>query len=49
MGIPITLVPKLNSIFRLYADYHKLNSLNALDTYPLPKLDDIIDEMGKVR
>ena len=28
-------------------DYRKLNSVTKADTYPLPRVDDLLDQLGK--
>ncbi|GFT16888.1 hypothetical protein TNCV_3193551 [Trichonephila clavipes] len=41
---PIVLIPKLNNQFRLCIDYRKLNEVTVSDTYPLPRIDDLLQE-----
>ena len=33
----------------LCVDYRHLNSLSAADTYPLPRIDDIIDQISTAK
>lgn len=40
---PVVLVPKPNSKWRLCVDYRELNRLSKVDTYPLPRIDDVLD------
>ena len=44
---PIILVPIPNGQVRLCTDYRKLNNVTIKDSYPLPRIDDIIDAVGK--
>ena len=43
---PITLVPKKDNTTRFCIDYRKLNAETVKDTYPLPLIADIFDQMG---
>lgn len=43
---PIILVKKKNGDYRMVVDYRKLNAQTKVDAYPLPKIDDLIDELG---
>ncbi|XP_066969281.1 uncharacterized protein [Macrobrachium rosenbergii] len=42
---PCLLVPKSNGKVRLCTDYRKLNSVTIKDSYPLPRIDDILDSI----
>ncbi|GFY16411.1 retrovirus-related Pol polyprotein from transposon 17.6 [Trichonephila clavipes] len=42
-GAPV-LIPKPKNQFRLCSDYRKLNEIMVLDTYPLPRMDDLLQE-----
>ena len=46
---PCILVPKPNGQVRLCTDYRKLNNVTIKDSYPLPRIDDIIDAVGKAK
>ena len=46
---PSLLVPKPDGSFRLCTDYRKLNSITVPDAFPLPRIDDIIDEIGNAK
>ncbi|GFY35736.1 retrovirus-related Pol polyprotein from transposon 17.6 [Trichonephila clavipes] len=41
---PVVLIPKPNGTFRLCIDYRKLNKIRVADTYPLPRMDDLLHQ-----
>ena len=41
------MVPKPNGAFRLCTDYRKVNKVTVPDSYPLPLIDVLIDNVGK--
>ncbi|GBN09347.1 Retrovirus-related Pol polyprotein from transposon 17.6, partial [Araneus ventricosus] len=43
---PVLLVKKSDGSFRLVADLRKLNSKTILDNFPLPKIDEMIDQLS---
>ena len=43
---PCILVPKSDSTFRMCTDFRKVNQLIISDSYPLPRNEDFIDEVG---
>ncbi|GFU31592.1 retrovirus-related Pol polyprotein from transposon 17.6 [Trichonephila clavipes] len=43
-GATVVLIPKPNNQFRLCIDYRKLNEVTVRDTYPLPRMDDLMQE-----
>lgn len=43
---PITLVPKPGGETRFCVDYRKLNAHTQRDSYPLPLIQDIFDQLG---
>ena len=46
---PIVLVKKKDNSIRLCVDYRKLNSETQVDAYPMPRIDDILDQIGQAR
>ena len=46
---PCILVPKPDNTYRLCIDYRKVNSITKTDAYPIPRMDDIIDHLGKAK
>lgn len=46
---PVVLVPKAGGSFRLCVDYRKVNKVTRPDAFPLPRMDDIIDDVGSAR
>ena len=43
---PCILVPKPDKTFRFCTDYRKTNLVTKTDSYPLPRIDDCIDQVG---
>ncbi|XP_064083906.1 uncharacterized protein LOC135199681 [Macrobrachium nipponense] len=46
---PCLLVPREDGSMRLCTDYRRVNSATVKDSYPLPRLDDIIDSVGQAK
>ncbi|KAG1392547.1 hypothetical protein G6F60_012004 [Rhizopus arrhizus] len=46
---PVILVKKKNGEYRMVIDYRKLNAVTKKDSYPLPRIDDLLDTLGKAR
>ncbi|KAJ3645714.1 hypothetical protein Zmor_023353 [Zophobas morio] len=46
---PTVLVPKSSGGYRLCIDYRRLNDVTVADTYPLPRLDDLLHSTGKAK
>ncbi|KAK8372347.1 hypothetical protein O3P69_008288 [Scylla paramamosain] len=46
---PVVMVPKSNGKVRMCVDYRKVNAVTVPDSFPLPRMDDIIDDLGRAR
>ena len=46
---PCILVPKPDGTFRMCTDYRKVNSVTKTDTFPIPRIDDCIDNIGQAK
>ncbi|XP_071712228.1 uncharacterized protein [Rutidosis leptorrhynchoides] len=44
-GAPILFVIKKDGPLRMCIDYHELNKLNIKNRYPLPRIDDLFDQL----
>ena len=43
---PCVLVPKLDGSIRYCTDYRKVNVLSKTDSFPIPRMDECIDQIG---
>ncbi|GJZ02009.1 putative reverse transcriptase domain-containing protein [Tanacetum coccineum] len=44
-GAPILFVKKKDGSFRMFIDYHELNKLTVKNRYPLPRIDNLFDQL----
>ncbi|GJY28174.1 putative reverse transcriptase domain-containing protein [Tanacetum coccineum] len=44
-GAPVLFVKKKDGSFRMCIDYHELNKLTVKNRYPLPKIDDLFNQL----
>ncbi|MCI54208.1 RNA-directed DNA polymerase (Reverse transcriptase), partial [Trifolium medium] len=42
---PVLLVKKKDGSMRLYIDYRQLNKVTIKNKYPLPRIDDLMDQL----
>jgi hypothetical protein len=47
-GAPMIFFPKKDGTQRLYVDYHALNEVTIKNKYPLPRIDDLFDQLSGV-
>ena len=45
-GSGILFVPKANGKLRMCVDYRPLNAITIIDQYPLPRIEELIDQVG---
>jgi len=46
---PIVVVPKADGGSRLCTDFRRLNSMTVPDPYPIPRVDALLDRLGKAK
>jgi hypothetical protein len=44
-GAPIISIPKKDGMLRMCVDYHSLNEVTIKNLYPLPRIDDLFDQL----
>ncbi|GKA45931.1 putative reverse transcriptase domain-containing protein [Tanacetum coccineum] len=44
-GAPVLFAKKKDGSFRMCTDYHELNKLTVKNRYPLPRIDDLFDQL----
>ena len=47
--LPVVLVNKKDGTVRFCVNYRRVNAASTAETYPLPRIDDIIDQIGRVQ
>ena len=48
-GSGVLFVPKAGGKLRLCVDYRLLNAITIADEYPLPRIGEMIDQVGKAK
>ena len=46
---PIMIIKKKDGTICLSLDYHKLSAMTQVDAYLMPRIDDILDQVGQAR
>ncbi|XP_065149952.1 uncharacterized protein [Paramisgurnus dabryanus] len=46
---PCLLTPKSDGTFRFCTDFRKVNAVTVSDSFPLPRMDDLIDRVGPAK
>lgn len=46
---PVVMVRKKDGTHQFCVDYRELNAVTKADTFPLPRIDDLLDQLGKSR
>ena len=45
----IVIVRKKDGMSRICVDYRRLNAITEMDAHPMPRIDDMLDQIGQVK
>ena len=48
-AFPVVIAPKADGSPRFCVDYRRLNDITRKDSYPLPRMDDLLDRLGEAK
>ncbi len=48
-GAPVLFVKKKDGTLRMCMDYRKLNNITIKSAYPLPRIDDLLDQLHRAK
>ena len=48
-GAPVLLVPKKDGTWRFCVDFRNLNAVTVRDSFPLPRIDDLLHKVGQAK
>ena len=48
-GAPVLLVPKKDGTWRFCVDFRNLNAVTVRDSFPLPRIDDLLHKVGQAQ
>ncbi|MGH0117755.1 UNVERIFIED_CONTAM: hypothetical protein FKN15_039051 [Acipenser sinensis] len=46
---PVVMVPKKDGTTRFCVDFRRVNAISKFDAYPMPRVDELLDRLGKAR
>ena len=46
---PLVIVKKKDGSLRMCVDYRRLNSISKVDAYPMPRVDEMLDQLGRAK